>query len=265
MEAAGKPKYQLFPNLGADEMRKLEESILLHGVQHPISVDDTGAVLDGHHRLAICEKNKLVCPRVVMDKLTTEDDKVKFVLTMNLARRNLTPTEKAEFWGKLRLLGMSLAQIAEQTGAPKSSVGWALKRLADDRAAKGLPPLTEIVVGKDGKARMASAPVAPKPVAAPAVPAVIPEGAVKAGGFIHNPAGNSVSMGDSQPKRDPVAAGIVPPIPALAPPTALFGTILANYTEEQVFELFCLLDDHVSSMKVGKSDNPVETEEEGEE
>lgn len=269
METAEKPKYQMFPNLGADEARALEQSIQSHGVQHPISIDEEGNILDGHHRKALCVKLGMDCPVTVINTLKTEEEKIRFVLTMNLGRRNLTPAEKAELWSKLRLLGMSISQIAEQTNAPASSVGWALRRIADQRKAAGLEPLTEIVVGKDGKCRLASGTKkekpAPKPVAAPTnvIPtAEVPAGSTVVNGYVVQAASNSASMGDTASKRDPVAAGIVKPIANLAPPSTLFGTILANYTEEQVFDLFCLLEDYLSNKGADVSENPIEVEEE---
>ena len=41
------------PSLAPDEYQGLKESIRRHGVLYPVVVDHEGAIIDGHHRLAI--------------------------------------------------------------------------------------------------------------------------------------------------------------------------------------------------------------------
>jgi len=50
-------KYQYDDPLTPDEFAQMEADILERGVQVAIEFDEDGNVLDGHHRLAICEKH----------------------------------------------------------------------------------------------------------------------------------------------------------------------------------------------------------------
>lgn len=52
-------KYQEFDTLTPKEFAALERSILDRGVDVAIVLDEDGNVLDGHHRLAICEKHSI--------------------------------------------------------------------------------------------------------------------------------------------------------------------------------------------------------------
>ncbi len=64
MSATG--PYQLLPPLSAEDYAALEASIIEHGVLVPVEYDEGGNILDGHHRVAICESLGLVdWPRFV--------------------------------------------------------------------------------------------------------------------------------------------------------------------------------------------------------
>ncbi|MEX4006918.1 ParB N-terminal domain-containing protein [Neoaquamicrobium sediminum] len=89
-------KYQLLPPLSADDYAALKSSIIACGVLVPVEYDEHGNILDGHHRVAICESLGLVnFPRVVRENLS-EDDKRSHVRSLNLARRHLTTFQKRE-------------------------------------------------------------------------------------------------------------------------------------------------------------------------
>src|SRR5690606_35352495 len=82
--------YQLLPPLSEVEYDALRASIAEHGVRVPIEVDDSGTILDGHHRAAIAAELGIDCPRVVVSNLDTETDKRTRALSLNLSRRHLT-------------------------------------------------------------------------------------------------------------------------------------------------------------------------------
>ena len=48
--------YQVMPELTAEEYSELKNDILERGVMIPIEFDEFGNILDGHHRLKICQE-----------------------------------------------------------------------------------------------------------------------------------------------------------------------------------------------------------------
>ena len=92
MKATG--PYQLLDPLHAEDLAALEADILERGVLVPIEFDEHGNVLDGHHRLAICEKHGITdYPRIVREGWT-EEQKRTHSRRMNLARRQLSRDQK---------------------------------------------------------------------------------------------------------------------------------------------------------------------------
>lgn len=85
--------FQSMPPLSPEEYQALEASIREHGVQVPILVDESGVVIDGHHRKAIAEALGIHCPRKAALDLT-DQQKRTLALTLNLDRRHLTREQK---------------------------------------------------------------------------------------------------------------------------------------------------------------------------
>lgn len=84
--------YQVMPRLTPDEYAELEQSIIDHGVQVPITVAPDGSIIDGHHRDEIARKHNLHCPRI-----TAEGDEQNLrglAFSLNLHRRHLTREQK---------------------------------------------------------------------------------------------------------------------------------------------------------------------------
>lgn len=81
-------RYQLLPPLGEDEYAALRDDIKSAGVRVPIDVDETGDILDGHHRKQICDELGIECPERVIRDLP-DFAKVDYALTVNLTRRHL--------------------------------------------------------------------------------------------------------------------------------------------------------------------------------
>lgn len=96
MDSASPPlgPYQLLPPLSPEEHAALENSIVEHGVLVPVEYDEAGAILDGHHRVAICEKLGLAdWPRFVRRGLS-EIEKRSLSRELNFARRHLSTAQK---------------------------------------------------------------------------------------------------------------------------------------------------------------------------
>lgn len=86
-------RYQLLPDLSADEYERLKADIALRGVMVPIEVDESGNILDGHNRARIATELGVDCPRVIRVGLP-EHEKRLHAVTLNLARRQLTDAQR---------------------------------------------------------------------------------------------------------------------------------------------------------------------------
>lgn len=140
--------YQVLPSLSADEFAALKADIAARGVLVPVEVDETGAVLDGHHRLRAWRELRAEGVRVppyprVVRHLGDEQAKVAHAVTLNLARRHLGVTERRDLVRRLRAQGWSLRRIAEALGVADATVRRDLRGAAHDAPAT--------VVGADGK------------------------------------------------------------------------------------------------------------------
>lgn len=118
-----RPPYQVMPDLLDDEYEALTDSIRQHGVLVPVEIDgETGAILDGHHRVAVCRDLGITgYPRVIRSGLS-ETDKIAYALSLNLARRHLTAEARVQAVAALRAQGWSTRRIASQTRLSQSTV-----------------------------------------------------------------------------------------------------------------------------------------------
>jgi site-specific DNA-methyltransferase (adenine-specific) len=81
-------------------LAQLEENIVRHGCQSPLIVwTETGILLDGHNRYAIC--TRLGLPFAVEHiELGNQDEALAWIEENQLGRRNLTPDQFAYFIGR---------------------------------------------------------------------------------------------------------------------------------------------------------------------
>jgi hypothetical protein len=84
------PAASLFPMMTEEELRELAEDIRLNGLRDPI-VGMNGVILDGRNRLKACEMAG-VEPHF---RNYEGDDPYAFVISANVHRRNLTPSQLA--------------------------------------------------------------------------------------------------------------------------------------------------------------------------
>lgn len=135
-------RYQLLPNLNADDYNRLTESIREHGVEIPVVVDEHGEVLDGHHRVMIADSLGMNYPTIVKSGLS-EPDKRILAAELNLARRQLTDAQKVRLGGLLepdiayRAEKRRLANLKQGTRSPSATsvaLGDEVKRAVDETA-----------------------------------------------------------------------------------------------------------------------------------
>lgn len=86
-------KFQVIRPLTAEELKSLEASVKEHGVLEPITLDEDGNILDGHHRKFVADKLGIEYPTRVLEGLD-EDGKVAVAKELNYNRRQLSQDEK---------------------------------------------------------------------------------------------------------------------------------------------------------------------------
>lgn len=143
--------YQVMPELTAEEYEELKADIAERGVMIPIEYDEEGNVLDGYHRLKICEELGIKdFPRVIRAGMT-EGEKLTHARKLNIARRHLTSGQKRELIREqLKATPeQSDRQIAQALGVSDKTVGSQRKELESTAEI----PQFETNIGADGKER----------------------------------------------------------------------------------------------------------------
>lgn len=83
----------MLPPLSTVEYAELREDIAAHGVQVAVIVDETGRVIDGHHRQRIARQLGVPCPSTIVTG-HADDELRDMSLRLNLHRRHLTGEQK---------------------------------------------------------------------------------------------------------------------------------------------------------------------------
>ena len=83
-----------FPALGASELDELVDDIRRNGVREPIVLYE-GKILDGRNRAKAAAIAGIELPTVLFDPKTAGCSPAEFVISMNLVRRHLTPSQKS--------------------------------------------------------------------------------------------------------------------------------------------------------------------------
>ena len=122
------PSYQLLPPMAEDQFLALKADIAERGVLVAVEVDQDGQILDGHHRLRAWEELRSEGVRVppytrVVRHLPTEEAKLSHALRLNLSRRHLNRSERAEVVAELSRQGMSQRRIARASRSRASDGG----------------------------------------------------------------------------------------------------------------------------------------------
>lgn len=89
-----RPQFQILPPLSDDDYKALKADIAARGVMVPVEYDNDGNVIDGHHRVRICEELGIKqWPRLVR---TYPDEAAKRTQArkLNIARRHLDTASK---------------------------------------------------------------------------------------------------------------------------------------------------------------------------
>lgn len=154
-EIARTEVFQVMPPLSASDYEALKADIAERGIMVPIEVDETGTVLDGHHRLKISQELDIPCPKFERHGLS-EADKRTHARQLNIARRHLNQEQKRELIaGELKdNPERSNRQIGDALGVDHKTTASVRAKLE----AGGEIPHHETIVGKDGVRQPAKRP-----------------------------------------------------------------------------------------------------------
>lgn len=144
-------EYQVMPPLSDEEYAELKSDIAARGVMVPIEFDEHGNVLDGHHRLMICNELGINdYPKVVRAGMT-ESEKRTHARKLNMARRQLNQEQRRELIREqLRETPeKSDRQIANSLGVDHKTVS--VRR--NELEGTGEIPQLASTTGADGKER----------------------------------------------------------------------------------------------------------------
>jgi phage N-6-adenine-methyltransferase len=150
---AGVAPYQVMPPLPRHIEAALRASIQRFGVLQPVTQDQHGNTLDGHHRARIAD-DLGVSYRVDIVSVCDADEARDIARTLNADRRQLTEEQRRRVVAELRGDGHSVRAIAGALGVGKSTVDRDVAQLS--RAGQLEQP--EQVTGLDGKQRPARRP-----------------------------------------------------------------------------------------------------------
>lgn len=83
----------VFPMLGDEQLRELADDIERNGQRFPVIVDEAGLVLDGRNRATACRMLGIE-PRVEVFS-GSDEEKLEYVVSLNLSRRHLDTSQRA--------------------------------------------------------------------------------------------------------------------------------------------------------------------------
>ena len=133
---------ELLPGLSREEFEALRADIRANGVQEKIVLDDTGAILDGHHRFRIDRDapTRILAGAAEM----TRAEKKAYVIRSNLARRNLSDEQRVALLPRQRAIALELNQnhTDQEIGrmirvARRTVTRWIQESGTNGHAAKG--------------------------------------------------------------------------------------------------------------------------------
>lgn len=145
MSEAAKP-YQVMPDTSKEVFDSLREDIKENGVEEPVHIDENGDVIDGHHRVEICDDLGIDGYPTKIHAGLSDQEKRDLAYKLNLQRRHLEAGEKQEIAKKYLLEdwdgGESQKSVAQRLGVSEYTVSEAKKELEDggkEFGAKSFP------------------------------------------------------------------------------------------------------------------------------
>ncbi len=134
------------PALSPAEYEALKADIAARGVKIPVEVDEDGNILDGYHRVQICEELGIEWPKLVRTGLS-EAEKRMHAWRLNVIRRHLSKAQKRAIALTLRQQGWTQDQIAELLAVSQGTISsWLSEFIRTDKLDQ-----PDTILGKDRK------------------------------------------------------------------------------------------------------------------
>jgi hypothetical protein len=124
------PIADLFPMMTEEELQYLAADIKANGLVHPIIVDDENQIVDGRNRNAAC---KIAGVEPTFDKLNGRDP-LDYIVSVNLARRNLTKGQQAMALAMIYPEGERGRGRNAEARKAKETLGFSSQRLMQARS-----------------------------------------------------------------------------------------------------------------------------------
>ena len=139
-------QFQLFDALPAHIEDALRASIERFGVLVPVSVDQDGNILDGHHRKRIAEQLKVPYDRLIRH-CADDDERREIAHTLNADRRQMTDEQRRQVAADLFAAGHSEPSVAAVINVSQPTAHRLKEQLIQENKLE-LPDRTR---GQDGK------------------------------------------------------------------------------------------------------------------
>lgn len=110
----------LLPPLSSDRREALKNSVAGNGLLVPLLCLPDGRLIDGYHRWRACQQLD-VAPRVEVRDVG-EAEALDLALTLNVARRQLSPEQRKELGLSLRKQGWTQQRVASALGVVQQTV-----------------------------------------------------------------------------------------------------------------------------------------------
>jgi hypothetical protein len=138
--------YQLLPPLSDDEYENLKDSIREKGVLVPVIFDERGNVIDGHHRLRICQELGITEYPIITRENLSEQEKRSEARLLNIHRRHLSQQQRRD------LIAQELQENPNRSNnAIAKRLGVSDMTVASVRNELGEEAQPDRIIGADGK------------------------------------------------------------------------------------------------------------------
>lgn len=106
--------YQLAGPLSREDEARLRASIREHGVIVPITLDQEGQVLDGHHRQRIAREVGVELPEPTIVECAAEEERIALAASLNADRRHLTDAQRVALGQRVEEMYADLARARQK-------------------------------------------------------------------------------------------------------------------------------------------------------
>ena len=124
------PHALLFPMCTGEEQQALTDDIKVNGLLEPITLDKQGRILDGRNREAACRRAGVKPIYETFDG--TDEEELRFVVSKNLHRRQLTASQRAS-------IAADLIPILADEGKDRQRLNGMNRRKGGNKSPVNLP------------------------------------------------------------------------------------------------------------------------------